>query len=191
MTDRRVTANLSLTLDGRYHGAGGDLGPIVRYATTDIARAHLARIHQDATTAVLGRGNAEGFLGWWTPLADDEDADPRDRAYARWLRDVEKVVLSRTRTQAPGTNSRIANAPAAEVVAELKARGEGEILVNSSPSVIKDLLAADLIDRLLLIICPEIAGAGERLLDDGLPATGWTLTHHAVGDMGELSLTYD
>jgi hypothetical protein len=37
---RTIRANLNLTLDGRYHGAGGpaDLSPIVPYAVTDVAR---------------------------------------------------------------------------------------------------------------------------------------------------------
>ncbi len=66
--------------------------------------------------------------------------------------------------------------PAADVVAELKATGEGYILANSCLSVIKPLLAADLLDRLYLMIFPEIAGGGQRLFDDGLPASKWTLT---------------
>ena len=50
--------------------------------TTEVARDQLARICDGATTAVLGRRNAEGFLGYWPPVADDENADPRDRGYA-------------------------------------------------------------------------------------------------------------
>jgi dihydrofolate reductase len=192
-TDRTVTANLSLTLDGRYHGPGGpmDMGAIVSYATTDVARNQMNRIWANATTAVLGRRNAEGFLGFWPTVAADENADPRDRGYAKWLVDTEKVVLSTTLTEAPWERTRIVNAPAADVVTELKASGTGDILVNSSASVIKALLAADLIDRLYLIVCPEIAGGGERLFDDGLPSTKWTLTHQEVGDLGEIALVYD
>ena len=83
-TSRRVTANLALTLDGRYNGPGGpgDLGAIVPYAVTDVGRDHLGRVHDGATTALLGRRNAEGFLGFWPPVAADENADPRDRGYA-------------------------------------------------------------------------------------------------------------
>lgn len=156
---RKVTANVGLTLDGRYNGPGGpgDAGAIVRYATTEVARDHLTRIWEGATTALLGRRNAEGFLGFWPTVAEDESADPRDRGYAKWLVDTEKVVLSTTVTEAPWERTRMVNAPAADVIAELKATGEGDILVNSSPTVIKALLAADLIDRLYLLICPEIA----------------------------------
>jgi hypothetical protein len=73
LTSRRVTANMSLTLDGRYNGPGGpgDLGAIVPYATTELARDHLSRIWETATTAVLGRRNAEGFLGYWPSVAGD------------------------------------------------------------------------------------------------------------------------
>lgn len=86
-TGRLVTANLALTLDGRYHGPGGpgDLSPIGPYVASDTARDQMVRMCAGATTAVLGRGNAEGFLGYWGPVAEDDSADPRDRAYARWL----------------------------------------------------------------------------------------------------------
>ncbi|MFJ2667814.1 dihydrofolate reductase family protein [Nocardia fluminea] len=193
MTERTVTANIGLTLDGRYNGPGGptDAQAIVRYATTEVARDHLARLWSGATTALLGRVNAEGFLAFWPTVLADENADPRDRAYAKWLLDTEKVVLSTTLTEAPWERTRLANAPAAEVVTALKATGTGDILVNSSPTVIKDLLAADLIDRLYLLLCPEIAGDGQRLFDDGLPSSRWALTRREVGELGEMALTYD
>ncbi|MFJ1454758.1 dihydrofolate reductase family protein [Nocardia sp. N2S4-5] len=192
-TERKVTANIALTLDGRYSGPGGpgDMGAIVPYAVTEVARNHLTRIWENATTAVLGRLNAEGFLGFWPTVAADDNADPRDRGYAKWLVDTEKVVLSTTLTDAPWERTRIVNAPAADVVTELKATGSGDILVNTSASVIKPLLAADLIDRLYLLITPEIAGGGARLFDDGLPATKWALAHQDTGDLGEVALVYD
>jgi dihydrofolate reductase len=192
-TDRRVTANLVLTLDGRYHGPEGpaDFGTFVPYVTSDVARDHMTRMWETATTALLGRVNAEGFLGFWPSVADDENADPRDRGYAKWLVNTEKVVLSTTLSEAPWERTRVLNAPAADVVAELKATGAGDILVNSSPSVIKALLSADLIDRLYLVILPEIVGGGERLFEDGLPASRWTLTHHETGALGEIAVVYD
>jgi dihydrofolate reductase len=194
MTARKVTANMSLTLDGRYNGPDGpgDLGAIVPYMTTEVARNQLSRIWDGATTAVLGRSSAEGFLGFWSPIAEDENADARDRGYAKWLVDVEKVVLSSTLTEAPWERTRVVNAPAVDVVADLKAGGgSGDILVNTSPSIIKPLLAADLIDRLYLIVCPEIAGSGQRLFDDGLPASRWSLVEREIGELGEIAVVYD
>lgn len=103
----------------------------------------MTRMWQNATTAVLGRVNAEGFMGYWPSVAEDENADPRDRGYAKWLVDTEKVVL------------------------------------------------ANLVDRLHLLLVPEIAGGGQRLFEDGLPASTWTLTHQETGELGEIALVYD
>lgn len=193
MTDRLVTANLNLSLDGRYNGPGGpgDLSAIIPYAVTDVARDHMDRLHENATTAVLGRLNAEGFMSYWPSVADDENADPRDRGYAKWLRDTEKVVFSTTLTEAPWDRTRIVNAPVADVITELKKTDGGEILVNSSASIIKPLLAADLLDRFYLMITPQITGGGQRLFEDGLPATQWAITHQETGKLGELAMVYD
>ncbi|WP_020385903.1 dihydrofolate reductase family protein [Kribbella catacumbae] len=192
-TDRLVTANIALTLDGRYNGPGGpeDFAAFVPFVTTDVARDHMSRMWATATTALLGRVNADGFLGYWPSVADDENADPRDRGYAKWLVDTEKVVLSTTLTEAPWERTRIVNAPAADVVTELKATGHGDILINNSATVIKALLAAGLLDRLYLLVLPVIAGGGQRLFEDGLPSSNWTLTHQETGAMGELAMTYD
>ncbi len=192
-TRRLIRANLSLTLDGRYNGRGGpaDIGSIVPYMTSDVAREQLRRIHTGASQVLLGRGSAEGFMGYWGQVADDQNADVRDRGYATWLIRTQKVVFSSTLTAAPWPRTRIVNAPAAEVVAGLRTSGEGDILVNTSPSIIQPLLAADLIDRLYLMVTPEIAGDGQRLFADGLPPSAWRLTHQDTGDMGELALVYD
>lgn len=192
-TTRRVTANISLTLDGRYNGPGGpgDLSAIVPYASTEVARNYLTRIWENATIAVLGRNSAEGFLGYWPTVATDENADPRERGYAKWLVDTDKVILSSTLAEAPWERARVVDAPAADVITDLRTTGEGEILVNTSPTVVKALLAADLIDRLYLMITPEIAGGGQRLFDDGLPGSRWTLTHQESGESGEMALVFD
>jgi dihydrofolate reductase len=191
---RKVTANLALSLDGHYNGAQGphDFAAFAPYVTSDVARDHLTRIWENATTALLGRLNAEGFLGYWPSVAEDADADPRDRGYAKWLVDAEKVVFSTTLSDAPWERTRVVNAPVADVVTELKAAArEGDILVNSSSSLIKPLLAADLVDRLYLMILPEITGGGQRLFDDGLPASTWTLTRQETGELGEIAMVYD
>lgn len=78
-----------------------------------------------------------------------------------------------------------------DVVSELKASGEGDILINSSAGLIKALLSADMVDRLYLMICPEIVGGGPRLFDDGLPGTKWSVAHQETGERGEIALVYD
>lgn len=192
-TGRRVTANLVLSLDGRYNGPGGpgDFAAFAPYVGSEVSRRQMSRIWPEATTALLGRLNAEGFMAYWPSVAEDAAADPHDRGYAKWLVDTEKVVFSTTLSEAPWERTRVVNAPAAEVVAALKAEGGGDILANNSSSIIKPLLEADLVDRLYLLVVPEIAGGGQRLFEDGLPATKWSLAEQEVGASGEIALVYD
>jgi len=190
---RRVVTNLALSLDGHYAKPDDhlDMSWVMPYAVTDVARDHLTSLWEPATTAVLGRVNAGGFLSFWPTVIDLEGADPRDVGFARWLVDVDKVVLSSTLEEAPWARTRIENRPTADVVAELKAGEGGDIFVPSSPTVIKALLAADLVDRLAMTVFPVFLGGGPRLFEDGLPAAGWTLARQAAGQDGEVVLAYD
>jgi dihydrofolate reductase len=191
--DRRVVANIALSLDGRISGVGGefDMGWIVPHAVTDAARDHMVRVTGPATTALLGRKNYQGFGGFWPAVAKDENADPRDRAFAEWLNAVEKVVFSTTLTDAPWENSRIADADPAFLVRELRGQPGGDIVVLASTSVIQALLEAGELDRLSITLCPEIVGGGRRLLDDGLPAASWSLTDMSTTESGAICLIYD
>ncbi|HEY3560717.1 MAG TPA: dihydrofolate reductase family protein [Kribbella sp.] len=190
---RTVVANISLSLDGRVNGAGGDfdMGWIVPHAITEGAREHMLRVTGPATTALLGRKNYEGFGGFWPAVADDENAAPQDRAFSRWLNETEKVVFSSTLTDASWQNSRIADGEPADVVKQLRDTDGGDIIVLASSSVIRALLAADEIDRLSITLDPELVGGGSRLFEDGLPATSWKLTDSTPTESGALCLLYD
>ncbi|HEX2312549.1 MAG TPA: dihydrofolate reductase family protein [Thermomonospora sp.] len=189
---RRVIANTSLSLDGRINGRGGDydMGWIAPHAVSDAPRDLMARFADSATTALLGRKNYEGFGGYWPGVAEDEDAEPRDRAFAQWLDTVEKVVFTRTLTQVTWRNSRIATDPAEEV-RRLRHQPGGDIVVLNSRSVISALLDAGEVDRLTVTLCPEVVGGGARFFDDTVPASSWSLTDLATTGTGAICLTYD
>ena len=190
---RRVVAQISTTLDGRVSGPKGpsDMEVVARYAGSDAAHARSAEALAAATTALLGRVNYEGFYGYWPPVAVDETADPRDRNIARWLDDVEKVVFSTTMTDATWANSRIAERGPVEEVRQLRGTDGGYILVVNSVSIIRQLLAGEQVDRLLIDLVPEVAGGGATLFEDGLPPSSWSLTDAVTAADGALLLTYD
>lgn len=191
--NRRVVANISLSLDGRTNGPGGDydMSWIVPHAVSDTTRDRMVQMTEAASTALLGRKNYQGFGGYWPTVAVDENADPRDRAFGQWLDDVEKVVFSTTLTEAPWQHSRIADADPVATVKHLREQDGGDIVVLASSSVIKALLAADEVDRILITQCPEIAGGGARLFEDGLAASSWSLTDLSSTESGALYLIYD
>ena len=190
---RKVVANISLSLDGRVNGKEGDhdMGWIVPHAITDASRAHMVRVIEPATTALLGRKNYEGFGGFWPAVAKDDTADPRDRSFAQWLDAVDKVVFSSTLTEAPWDNSRIADTDPVAEVKRLRDTDGGDMVILASNSVITALLEADEVDRLSITLCPEVVGGGARLFDDGLPASSWSLTDLSTTESGAICLLYD
>lgn len=191
-TRRTVVANFSMSLDGYVTGPGGpaDMSWIIRHAVTDQARDILTRV-VNGTTAVLGRRNAEGFRGYWVPVGQDENAEPRDRAYGQWLENVEKIIFSNTLTETDWNGARIVKGDPAEVIRELRNQPGGDIVINNSLSLIRALLAADELDRLIVMLCPELSGGGVRMFEDGFASTSWSLTDVTSSDTGALVLVYD
>jgi len=192
-TGRRVVANISLSLDGRVNGRGGDfdMGWIIPHALSDASRDHMVRVTGTATTALLGRKNYEGFGGLWPAVAADENADPRDRAFSAWLNGAEKVVFSHTLTESPWENTRITATDPAKEVAQLRDQDGGDIIVLASSSVIRDLLSADEVDRLSITLCPTVAGGGAPLFADGMPSSDWSLVDVTTTESGAICLLYD
>lgn len=190
---RTVIGNISLSLDGRVTGPGGDydMGWIVPHAVTNAARDHMVDVTSPATTVLLGRKNYQGFGGYWPTVAGDETADPRDRAFSKWLNFVEKIVFSSTLNEATWENSRMVDEDPATVVENLRQQAGGDVIVLASGSVIKRLLQTDALDCLSITLCPEIAGGGERLFEDGLPASSWDLRQSNATESGALCLVYD
>ena len=190
---RTVIANISLSLDGRTSGPGGeyDMGWIVPHAITNGARDHMIDVTSPATTVLLGRKNYEGFGSYWPSVADNAEADPRDRAFSKWLNAVEKIAFSSTMKDGTWVNSRVVNDDPVKVVEGLQKQKGGDIIVLASGSVIKRLLEADALDSLSITLCPEIAGGGARMFENGLPASSWKLRQSKGTESGAVCLIYD
>ncbi|WP_086829647.1 dihydrofolate reductase family protein [Allokutzneria sp. NRRL B-24872] len=190
---RRVVANINISLDGHYakQDDPDDMSWVMPYATTDVARDHMTSLWMPATTALLGRRNAEGFLGFWPTIIGMEGAEARDVAFAKWLVDTDKVVLSSTLGTAPWERTTVVDKPTTEVIADLRAQDGGDIVVFSSVSVIKALLAADEVDRLALMVFPLFLGGGPRMFDAGFVAGQWKLASQSTSDNGAIALVYD
>jgi dihydrofolate reductase len=192
-SSRRVVGQISLSLDGRFTGPGGDfdMGWVGAHGLSDGAREILTRMTNSATTVLLGRKNYEGFGGHWPTVAKDETADPRDRAFAQWLDGVEKVVFSTTPIEATWQNSRIADTDPATMVSKLRGQEGGEIVVLNSVSIMLALLQAGELDRLSILLCPELVGGGRRMFPDGLAASSWSLTDTSTTETSAIWLVYD
>ena len=120
---------------------------------------HAMRTLADADSLLLGRKTYEGFAEAWPsregPFADKLNSDP-------------KYVVSTTLSDPAWQNTTVISGDAVEGVSKLKDDTEGTILVAGSGTLVRALLAADLVDELRLMVFPTILGRGERLFPDGI-----------------------
>jgi dihydrofolate reductase len=185
---RRIIAWASVSMDGYTSGPGGPAHDswLYEHAGQEQTSAYFEGIWRGADTAILGRTNYVGFYSVWPQITRDPATDPRTRDLGAWLDRVEKVVASRTLTEAGWSNSRIVSDLEAEA-ARLKAGPGRDILVLNSASVIHTLLRAGLVDDIRVAVVPVLLGAGTPFFPAGGEESRWrlaqtaTLGHGAVG----------
>jgi dihydrofolate reductase len=117
---------------------------------------------------LLGRVTYEGFAAAWPAMDQDE--------FGKRMNSMPKYVVSRTLENPTWTNTTVLSGNLADEVGGLKSRFDRDILVAGSASLAQSLLAADLVDRINLMVFPVVLGAGKRLFAEGTGSTGFTLT---------------
>lgn len=143
--------------------------------------------YEDVDVLLLGRVTYDSFAGAWP---EREAAGGQDATFAAQLGDVRKVVATRG-THDLGWRNAEAAPDLIETVTALKAdAGIGKILVAGSISVVRQLLAAGLLDELRLLVHPVAARGGERLFDDGEPIYPLRLLRSDVFPTGVVRLVY-
>ena len=121
----------------------------------------------DADVFLFGRVTYDSFAGAWPEreAAGEEDAD-----MAKHLGDVRKIVVSHEPLEFSWRNSEELQGDLVEAVTKLKADPSiRRIVLSGSVSVVRQLLAAGLLDELHLFVHPAVAGSGLRLFDDDGP----------------------
>lgn len=137
---------------------------------------------------LLGRGTYESFAGAWP---DREAAGGEDAVFARQLGDTRKVVVTRGDADLGWRNAERLQGDLVEAVTALKAGpGLGKVLVPGSLSVVRQLLAAGLLDELRLLVHPVAARRGERLFDEGAPVYPLRLLRSDIFPTGVVRLVY-
>ncbi len=144
--------------------------------------------YQDVDVLLLGRVTYDSFAGAWPAR---EAAGEEDAAYAKQLGDTRKVVATRGHQDLGWRNAERLDGDLVPAVAALKQTpGMRRILVPGSLSVVRQLLAAGLLDELRLLVHPVAARRGERLFDEGEPRYPLALLRSEVYPTGVVRLVY-
>ena len=119
----------------------------------------------DTGALLLGRRTWQMFAGIWPG---------RDDPFSAKMNAMPKLVMSRSLEHADGwQNSAVLRG---DLVTEVgKRTAEQDIVVMGSASVVRALMAHDLVDEYRLLVFPVILGAGTRLFPDGTAAADLAL----------------
>jgi dihydrofolate reductase len=129
-----------------------------------------------ADVQLLGRRTYDGFAAAWPS---------RDGPFAEKINNGRKYVVSTTLTDPEWQNTTVISGDVVEAVSKLKDETEGTILVAGSGTLVRTLLAADLIDELRLMVFPTVLGRGQRLFPDGIDRLKFKLAENrTVGPDG-------
>jgi dihydrofolate reductase len=132
---------------------------------------------------LLGKRTYDIFAAFW-PYNQD---DPVGAKFQR----INKYVLTHSDAPLAWENSRRLSGETADAVAELKRSGGRDLLIQGSSTLYVPLLAAGLIDRLVLMTFPVLLGRGKRIFDGTEKSGALKLVDHFVSKTGVVLATYE
>jgi len=165
---RKVVAIENVSLDG-YADSGEGLGFewTGRAYDEEVDRFSNEHVRADVDTAMYGRATYLGMQGFWSQMLDNPAASDNERAHARWVNDVDKVVFSTTLESADWNNSTLVDEDLPSAVKMLTELEGGAMAIYASPKLVHSFLADGLLDELRILIHPVLLGGGTPLIPAG------------------------
>jgi dihydrofolate reductase len=180
---RKITAGLFIALDGVVEAPDQWHFP---YFNEEMGAAVGATLGA-ADTVLFGRKTYDSFAGAWP---EREAAGGEDAGFARALGDARKIVVSNQKLEFTWRNSEQLEGELVEAVTALKNEPGGNIALSGSVSVVRQLLAAGLLDELHLLVHPIAVRNGMRLFDEGETPIPLRLISSETFETGVLNLVY-
>ncbi|OYY88936.1 MAG: riboflavin biosynthesis protein RibD [Sphingomonas sp. 28-66-16] len=188
---RKIIGGMFQSLDGVIQGPGGQTeDPTGGFAfsgwmpavSDETAGAAIGRFFDRPYDLLLGRRTYEIFAAYWPFVSGDHAA--MGQAFTA----AAKYVLTRGDQPLTWANShRLGDIHA---VARLK-QGDGpDLLIQGSSTIYPALLAAGLLDELVLYSFPLVLGDGKRLFGAGTPALTFAPISHEVTPSGIVIASY-
>jgi dihydrofolate reductase len=180
---RKIIAGLFISLDGVVEAPDQWHFP---YFNEEMGAAVDASLGQ-SDTMLFGRKTYDSFAGAWP---EREAAGGEDAHFAKVLGDARKIVVSNQPLEFTWRNSEQLDGDLVEAVTALKNEGDGTIGMSGSVSVVRQLLAAGLLDELHLLVHPIAVRKGMRLFDEGDEAIPLKLISAETFSTGVMNLVY-
>ena len=133
---------------------------------------------------LLGRVTYEMFEPAWSSRTEEDDPG------APFFNDTQKYVVSSSLTEPTWRNSTVFGPYNAEEIRELKSAIDGDLYISGSGTLVRALLADQLVDELHLFVYPLTRGEGPRLFPERAAPLSLSLTACEQYDNGVIHLGY-
>ncbi|CAM3752029.1 dihydrofolate reductase family protein [Bordetella flabilis] len=194
-TMRTLTVSAFISLDGVIQAPGGPEedrsgdfrlgGWIVPYAD-EATGQNLRDVLAQPFELLLGRRTYDIFAAYWPRVP----ADSRSGAIAELFNRVPKHVATHRSASLDWRNSNALQGDLTGAIRLLKRQEGANLLTFGSGDLVRQLLAAGLVDDLRLSIYPVMLGHGKRLFGDDAAASAFHLAHSIQTPGGVLITRY-
>ena len=175
---RKIVAGLFISLDGvvtaphewQFDVFDADMG------------AAMTQMMAQTDTVLLGRVTYQDWAPYW-PTSTDEP-------FASFINTTPKYVVSTTLDAVDWSNATLITGDLAAALTGLKAQPGATITVMGSPTLVLWLLENNLLDELILMIHPVVAGHGARLFPDERTLRRLRLVDTTITGSGVIIATY-
>ncbi|KPH01865.1 dihydrofolate reductase [Pseudomonas sp. RIT-PI-q] len=191
---RKLTVAAFISLDGVIQAPGGPEedtsdgfrfgGWIVPYADETTGQA-IQTLFSQPFELLLGRRTYDIFAAYWPKIP----ASSNNRI-ADLFNSVPKHVVTHRSATLDWQNSHALRGDLGDAIRALKHQDGADLLTQGSGETVRQLLAADFVDEIRLMIFPIILGRGKRLFDDNAQASAFTLAHSSSTPGGVLITRY-
>jgi dihydrofolate reductase len=135
---------------------------------------------------LLGRRTYDIWAAYWPRIGAASPSHP----IAGPFNSVRKHVATHRPDTLRWQNSHALEGDPANAVRALKGQDGGSLLTHGSGDMVRQLLAAGLVDELRLQIYPLVLGRGKRLFGDNAQGSAFTLAHSTSTPSGVLITRY-
>jgi dihydrofolate reductase len=184
---KKLIVFMHTSLDGFVAGPKGEMD----WIHVDPEMFELAGKQTDeADMALYGRVTYEMMQAYWPTAGEQPNASKHDIEHSHWYNQVQKLVISKTLSEAGLKNTRVIRENINDEISKIK-QGEGkDIVVFGSPSICHILMKHDLIDEYRLFINPILLGEGIPMFKDIEQRQQLTLVSDMIFKSGVACLHY-
>jgi dihydrofolate reductase len=174
----KIVSNFFISLDGVVESPDQWHFP---YFDDDMGAA-VGKGMETTTAFLMGRTLYQEWATYWPSQSDDEP-------FASFINNIPKYVVSNTLTEANWNATTVVSGDVAAELRKIKEATDGDIAMSGSATLVRWLLAHDLLDELNLLVHPIAVGHGQRLFED-TPTHRLRLVSSTTFRSGVLHLVY-